>query len=412
MMIMASKGKTILGIVILLIIIILLPVIVFGSIYFLNENFKLEANRVLRDAPGPIGNYFESMPTALERQRDIRMIADHYLSIDKNSAVDKLEKIKAQDEGLYDDIIKYMVRDNPNRTKDVLDIIRRNELNEDLITSTINEINEEINESYSEDANELLNLSLPLAKERMEDIINSSLNGHLLLSEILKNLSDENIASLISLLDNQDFSAVLNSFSKAQQESIKKIISNEKTNENDLNSIIEVYKSKDADVLVDLLNSESDYTFDELVYIYENLGPKLAGQVLAKINQEEFTIRLTNRIKENQILKTGSDELTKDILKSLKLFTEFDDNISELTQMYNTMDSQQVSNILEGMMRSSTLPETYQFDNGETLELSDEDVAIEILNNFNTNKRSEVISLMTDAMASQVSRKLSLPRDY
>lgn len=411
-MIMASKGKTILGIIILLIIIILLPIIIFGSIYFLNENFQLEANRVLRDAPGPIGDYFESMPTELEKQRDIRTIADYYLSIDKNSAVDKLEKIKVQDEALYDDIIKYMVRDNPNRTKDILDIIRRNELNEDLITSTINEINEDVNESYSEDANELLNLSLPLAKERMEEIINSSLNGHLLLSEILKNLSDANIASLISILDEQDFNGVLNSFSKAQQESIKKILSNEKTKENDLNGIIEVYQSKQAETLADLLNQNSEYTFDELVYIYENLGRKLAGQVLAKINQEEFTIRLTNRIKENQVLKTGSDELTKDILKSLKLFTEFDDNINELTQMYNTMDSQQVSNILEGMMRSSTLPEIYQFDNGETLELSDEDVAIEILNNFNTNKRSEVISLMTDAMASQVSRKLSLPRDY
>jgi flagellar motility protein MotE (MotC chaperone) len=411
-MIMASKGKRILGIIILLIIIILLPIIIFGSIYFLNEDFKLEANRVLRGAPGPIGNYFESMPTELEKQRDIKKIADYYLSIDKNAAVDKLEKIKVQDEALYDNIIKYMVRDNPNRTKDVLDVIRRNELNEDLITSTISEINEDINESYSEDANELLNLSLPLAKEGMEEIIGSSLNGHLLLSEILKNLSDENIASLITLLDDEDFSAVLNSFSKAQQESIKKIISNERTNENDLNSIIEVYKSKNAETLAKLLNQESEYTFDELVYIYENLGPKLAGQVLAKVNTEEFTIRLTNRIKENQILKTGSDELTKDILKSLKLFTEFDDNINELTQMYNTMDSQQVSNILEGMMRSSVLPEIYQFDNGETLELSDEDVAIEILNNFNTNKRSEVISLMTDAMASQVSRKLSLPRDY
>ncbi len=409
---MAGKGKKILGIIILLIIIILLPIIIFGSIYFLNEDFKLEANRVLRGAPGPIGDYFESMPTELEKQRDIKKIADYYLSIDKNAAVDKLEKIKVQDESLYDNIIKYMVRDNPNRTKDVLDVIRRNELNEDLITSTINEIDEDINESYSEDANELLNLSLPLAKEQMEEIISSSLNGHLLLSEILKNLSDENIANLITLLDDEDFSGVLNSFSKAQQESIKKIISNKKTNENDLNSIIEVYKSKNAETLADLLNQESEYTFDELVYIYENLEPKLAGQVLAKVNKEEFTIRLTNRIKENQILKTGSDELTKDILKSLKLFTEFDDNISELTQMYNTMDSQQVSNILEGMMRSSILPEIYQFDNGETLELSDEDVAIEILNNFNTNKRSEVISLMTDAMASQVSRKLSLPRDY
>jgi len=411
-MIMASKGKTIVGIIILLVIIILLPVIIFGSIYFFNESFQLEANRILRDAPGGIGDYFESMPTELEKQRDIKKIADYYLSIDKNSAVDKLEKIKVEDEELYDNIIKYMVRDNPNRTKDVLDVIRKNELNEDLIVSTMNEIDQEVNDAYNKDANELMNLSLPLAKERMEEIIKSSLNGHLLLSEMLKNLSDNNIASLIQILEDQDFNGVMNSFSKAQQESIKKILSNKKTNENDLNSIIEVYKSKRAETLADILYEEGDYSFDDLVYIYENLGPKLAGQVLAKINQEELTIRLTNRIKENQILKNGSDELTKDILKSLKLFTEFDDNINELTRMYNTMESQQVSNILEGMMRSSRLPEVYQFDNGETLDLSDEDIAVEILMNFDNNKRSEVISLMSEAMASQVSRKLSLPRDY
>lgn len=411
-MIMASKGKTILGIIILLVIIILLPIIIFGSIYFLNESFQLEANRILKDAPGAVGDYFESLPTELEKQRDIKKIADYYLSIDKNSAVDKLEKIKAQDEELYDNIIKYMVRDNPNRTKDVLDVIRRNELNEDLITSTINEINEEINDSYSDDANELLKLSLPLAKEKMEEIIKSSLNGHILLAEILKNLNDNNIASLINILDDQDFNGVLDSFSKAQQASIKKIISNQKTNENNLNNIIEVYKSKSAETLVEIINQDSNYTFDELVYIYENLGPKLAGQVLSMINEEQFTIRLTNRIKENQILQKGSDELTKDILKSLKLFSEFDDNINELTQMYNTMGSQKVSNILEGMMRSSRLPEIYQFDNGETLELSDEDVAIEVLMNFSNDKKSEVINLMTDAMASQVSRKLSLPREY
>lgn len=409
---MASKGKTILGIIILLVIIILLPIIIFGSIYFLNESFQLEANRILKDAPGAVGDYFESLPTELEKQRDIKKIADYYLSIDKNSAVDKLEKIKAQDEELYDNIIKYMVRDNPNRTKDVLDVIRRNELNEDLITSTINEINEEINDSYSDDANELLKLSLPLAKEKMEEIIKSSLNGHILLAEILKNLNDNNIASLINILDDQDFNGVLDSFSKAQQASIKKIISNQKTNENNLNNIIEVYKSKSAETLVEIINQDSNYTFDELVYIYENLGPKLAGQVLSMINEEQFTIRLTNRIKENQILQKGSDELTKDILKSLKLFSEFDDNINELTQMYNTMGSQKVSNILEGMMRSSRLPEIYQFDNGETLELSDEDVAIEVLMNFSNDKKSEVINLMTDAMASQVSRKLSLPREY
>ncbi len=121
---------------------------------------------------------------------------------------------------------------------------------------------------------------------------------------------------------------------------------------------------------------------------------------------------LTSKIKENQILNKGADILTKDILKSLKLFSEYDDNLNELTDIYRTMDSKKVANTLESMMRSSVLPEIYVLDNGETIEISDEDIAIEILNNFNESKKGEIIGLMTDSMASQVSRKLSIPVEY
>jgi Mg/Co/Ni transporter MgtE len=76
------------------------------------------------------------------------------------------------------------------------------------------------------------------------------------------------------------------------------------------------------------------------------------------------------------------------------------------------MDSKKVANTLESMMRSSVLPEIYVLDNGETIEISDEDIAIEILNNFNESKKGEIIGLMTDSMASQVSRKLSIPVEY
>lgn len=411
-MTMASKGKTLLGIIIVLVIIILLPVIIFGSIYFLNEGFQLEANRILRDAPGFVGEYFEKMPTENEKQRDIKKIADYYLDIDKNSAVDKLEKIKVEDETLFDNIVRYMVRDNPNRTKDILDIIRRRELSEDLITSTINEIDSEIDATYEADAKALLQLSLPQAKEEMESIIASSPNGHLLLSEMLKNLSDENIASLINVLNDEDFSGVMNQFSLNQQDNIKKIISNRQSKENDLNSIIEIYRTKTPETLSTILVEGGEYSMDELVYIYESLGPKFSGQILAKIQQESFNLDLIEKIKENQILESGSDNLTKDILKSFKIFNDFDDNINELTKMYNTMDAQKVANVLESMMRDSRLPETYQFDNGETLIISDEDIALEVLNGFNDNRKSEIISLMSDAMASQVSRKLSVPREY
>ncbi len=409
---MAGKGKTILGIIILLIVIIVLPIIIFGSIYFLNEDFKLEANRVLADAPGPIGKYFEKMPTESEKQTQIMEISKYMLDIDELRAVDKLEKIKAEDSKLYENIIKYMLRSNPNRTKDVLDVIRNHEINKDLIMATIDEINKEVDSNYKEDANELLNLSLPFAKEKMEKIISSSVNGHLLLTEILKNLEDENIAKLLDVLNDEDFNLIINKFSKDHQAKIKKIISSKRARKNDLSSIIQIYKTKNADELATILIKEGQYDMEELVYIYEEIGPKLAGRVLSKIKNEAFNIELTSKIKENQILKTGSDILTKDILKSLKLFSEYDDNLNELTDIYSTMETNKVASVLEGIMRSSRLPEVYMLDNGEVIEIHDEDIAIEIINNFNDAKKGEIIGYMTDSMASQVSRKLSIPIEY
>ncbi|MEA1974612.1 MAG: hypothetical protein U9N10_03505 [Bacillota bacterium] len=409
---MASKGKTILGIIVLLVVIILLPIIIFGSIYFLNESFQMEANKILKDAPGFIGDYFEKIPTEDERQTQIMEISMYMLDIDKMRAVDKLEKIKVEDSELYDNIIKYMIRDNPNRTKDILDVVRSHEINKDLISNTINEIEDEVNGELKDDATELMNLTSFLAKEKMEEIINSSINGYLLLAETLKNLEDENIAKLLDYLDDEDFNIVINKFSKDQQNKIKKIISSNRTAINDLNTIIEIYKTKKADYLSTILIEGAAYKMDELVYIYEELGPKLSGRVLAEINNEEFNVLLTSKIKENQILDKGEDILTKDILKSLKLFSEYDDNLNELTDIYQTMDSKKVANTLESMMRSSVLPEIYVLDNGEIIEISDEDIAIEILNNFNENKKGEIIGLMTDSMASQVSRKLSIPIEY
>ncbi|MDM8534765.1 hypothetical protein QUF55_08720 [Clostridiaceae bacterium HSG29] len=409
---MAGRGKTVLGIIILLIVIIVLPIIIFGSIYFLNEDFQLEANRVLADAPGPIGKYFEKMPTESEKQTQIMEISKYMLDIDESRAVDKLEKIKAEDSKLYENIIKYMLRSNPNRTKDVLDVIRNHEINKDLIATTIDEINEEVDSNYKEDATELLNLSLPFAKEEMEKIILSSVNGHLLLTEILKNLEDENIAKLLDALNDEDFNIIINKFSKDHQAKIKKIISNKRARKNDLSSIIQIYKTKNADELATILVKEGQYSMEELVFIYEEIGPKLAGRVLSKIQNEAFSIELTSKIKENQILKTGKDILTKDILKSLKLFSEYDDNLNELTDIYSTMEANKVASVLEGIMRSSRLPEVYTLDNGEVIEIHDEDIAIEIINNFNDAKKGEIISYMTDSMASQVSRKLSIPVEY
>lgn len=410
-MIMASKGRTILAFLILLIIIIVLPVVILGAVYQMNEDFRLQANEIMRDAP-IVGEYFKKQPTPNEKLTRIKEISEYMLDIDKLRAVDKLEKIKLQDEKIYDQVIKFMIRDNPNRTQEILKVIRDNELSEDLITTTIGEIESERDEELKKEATNLMNLSDPLAKEEMEKIIDSSLNGHLKLAQILKNLETTNVAKLLDLLNDQDFSGVLELFSYSEQEKIRKILSTKRIKFNNLSSIIEIYKVKTPEELATILTPSGEYDMESLVYIYKALGPKLTGQVLAAQNNDQFNIDLVNEIKEDQILETGKDDLSKDILKSLKIFETFDDNISELTSIYKTMESQKVANALEKMLRNASNVEIYELDNGEKITITDETIAIEIINSFNQNRKAEILSFMSDAMASEVSRKLTLPRNY
>ncbi len=52
-------------------------------------------------------------------------------------------------------------------------------------------------------------------------------------------------------------------------------------------------------------------------------------------------------MKDEQILTTGEDKLTQDILKSLKVYADFDDNINELNNIYAKLDDAKISEIIK-----------------------------------------------------------------
>lgn len=149
---------------------------------------------------------------------------------------------------------------------------------------------------------------------------------------------------------------------------------------------------------------------DDLAVIYKALGPKKSGEVLAKSNNESFVFDLVAKMKANELLIGGQDLITPDLLKSLKIYKEFDDNVLELIDVYSKMDMNRVIAIVRNMMLNASPSEIYELNNGQLITISDEDLILEILTSFPRDKIAQILSSLDQTLSSELTRKLALPK--
>ncbi len=405
-----KKSGGIKTILILLVILLVIPGLALFGVYKLNDQFRQTANRLLSMAPGPVGTYFDSFPTQEETQEQMRQIAEYILDIDVNRAVDKLTLLETEDPAAYDEIVKIMLRINPNATKNILEEIRSSNIKKDIVLSTLDTINDEKGQEVIDKATYLSNLSLPTAIEEMAYIISGSVNGHKELASIFDTMEVVQAAKLIEQLEKDDYNQVMSLLTSNKGSLIRTEIANANVRANELENISDIYQTEEISKLASLIGNENNYTMAELSQIYKNLGVVKAGRVLALVNNDEFTYKLISTIKEKEILENNEDKITQDMLKSLKIYKEFDDNVIELSNVYAKMSSDKVSEIIKKMIRNSSAPKEYPLENGEKITITDEALALAILDQFTQKKIGEILSYLDDTLSSEISRKITLPQ--
>jgi flagellar motility protein MotE (MotC chaperone) len=405
-----KKGGGVKTILILLVIILVIPGAALFGVYQLNDQFKMTANNILSNVPGPVGSYFDSFPTQAETQEQMRQIAEYILDIDVSRAVDKLTLLENEDAAAYDEIVKIMLRINPNATKNILEEIRSSNIQKDIVLSTLESINEEKGQEVLDKAAYLANLSLPTAIEEMALIISSSVNGHKELASVFDVMDVKQAAKLMEQLDNDDYNKVMNLLTANKGSLIRTEIANAKVRANELENISDIYLTEEIPKLADLIGSENNYSMDELAQIYKNLGVIKAGKVLAQVNNDEFTYKLIGTIKEKEVLENYEDKITQDMLKSLKIYKEFDDNVIELSNVYVKMSGDKVAEIIKKMIRNSSAPQEYDLENGDKIIITDEELAMAILEQFTQKKLGEILALLDDTLSSEISRKMTIPQ--
>ena len=213
----------------------------------------------------------------------------------------------------------------------------------------------------------------------------------------------------MSLLDDVDAQSVLDAMDLQAKESIRMEMSKDISDTQKLISLSEIYASKDAEDLVAALGNTSTYKVEELAIIFKEIGIIKTGEILAIAGDDLLVNDIITEMKNNEVLSTGEDLITKDILKSLKIFKDFDDNILELTNIYSAMQPDQISQVISKLLTDGALPQVYVLDSGDIITISDEDLAYKILKNFDEKTIAEIIGNFSSTLASEVSKKLTVP---
>lgn len=404
-----KKGGGLKVVLIVILLFVIMPILILGSVYYFSDPFKDSVNNVMSSVPGPIGNYFDALPTAVEVSDQIKSIGDYMLSVETQRAVDKLLVLKSNDQTVYDQVIKSMLRANPNRTENILEEIRRSTVKKDLIANTIDQIDTENQDMLKEKATYLNSVSTSTAIDEMNTIISSSINGHKDLANILAVMDPKDAAKLAKFLSTDDYNKVMGYMEYDKANPIKLEVAANQSRKNELMNIADIYSTDKIYKLVDVIGNTNTYTLDELSVLYKKLGPVKAGKILSKVNNDEFVFSLMNNLKENEILDKGEDKITEDILNSLKIYKDLDDNIKELSDIYVKMSSDKVAALIQNLVRNSAEPKVYTLTNGENIVITDEDIALGVLKNFTQKKVSEILSLLDDNLSSDLSRKMTLP---
>lgn len=405
-----KKNKSWLGgCLIIFMVLLITPLLVIGALYFINDNFKMNANQALAGMPGGIGEYFSSFPTEAEKREQVSLVADHILKLPHDRAVDKLLILRGEDVGVYDDVVRSMLRVNPNQTRVILEKIRLSTLAPDVLSNTLIRIQEEEDEMIKNFARELSEMPIHQAVEVIHQEIDKTINGHYEVAKYFDHMPIERATTLIYQLDIEDRNRIFSHMSGLKKDQIQNMKRDELRRREELEQLALSYRTEPAQTLVQRLGHTNVYSFEELAILYRGIGPKKSGEVLAKMEDQDLARAIIMEIRNQEISDRDFDRISQDYLKSLKVYKTFDDNIKELSRIYADMPDQRVVEILKDMLLHPGPSEVYELENGEWIMITDEDVAIAIMNAFPQTRRAELLTKFDATLSTEITRKLALP---
>lgn len=402
-----GTGKTI---IIVISVFTFLPITIMSMLYFISDDFKYIANDYLSVMPGTLGQYFNNYPTREEKETQKIEVAEHLITLEPNSAADKLLIIQNSSMVLYGEIIELMDQMNTQRTEEIHEKLRERSIKDNVLVSTINQFrNDELNQikqksSYYE------NINAHDAATEINTNLLAEIVSYRELASIIEQMNEENAVRILNKLDEEVSENIISNIpNKGKKEMISDMIRKERIRRSQLISKAQIYNLENPDKLVPSLGSNAKYKNDELSLIYRNMDILNGGKILSKVEDEEFLHSLFEQLKKDEMFEKSQTSFTQELISATNIFREYEDRVNEFIDICTKMETQQIVELIGNLYNSVNAPQRHVINDNLSINISDRDLAISIIGRLNPKLVADVLSNMDAVTASEISKSLALP---
>ena len=394
---------------ILVTVFIIIPLAILSLIYFNNVIFRSRVNNLLGKLPGVTGEYFRTIPTEEEREDKKLFLADYFLSLDPKIAADKLYIVKKDDERLYSEIVRLMNSKAPSKTEEIIKLIRNMELRKDLLFSIHDEIQEEKRSQFMEEVNRLESQDLLLTINEIENWIEMDSAFEEKLPDLIALMDESRAADILFYIDEGIKDGILYSLSNDKKTSLESKISEKMIKQNNLIDLAAFYELKPVEVAIEEIGNTENYSVDELALIYKNLSVLKSGEILSKLDDDDFIQDLFTSIRRIEDLMGEEASITNEISKSIQFLTEYNRKIDDLVLVYEKMNPDRVAKIVEQMIDNNATVTALEINSEPVLEISDASIAIDVLSRMKNKSVSNIMNYISTDKASRLTQLLAKP---
>jgi len=384
-----------------------IPLSILTVLYLVNDDVNNAVSDYLREAPGIVGEYFNKYPTEVEKNDKEIFLAKYYLSLDKESATDKLYIIKKDDELLYNNVIKRMNGISSSKTSEIIKLVRNIELRKDLLFNIYEEIIDEYETQLVDDVKRIEQMDINIAINEINNMIKNNTSNEDTISSIFERLDEEKATEILYFLEPDISAKIMSTLRSDRRQTLETLLYEKAEDENKLKALANLFEAKNTQEAFEEIGNTDNYDLDQLALIYMSMDVKKASEILVYNTDEEFIRELFTNIEKQERLRGIEQSVTPNIAKAMSFINQYSERVNELVALYEKMDAIEAAGVVEKMLANKDKVSSLNINENSLFEISDSSIIIDVLKEMKKQSVSDILSNLESKKAAEITRILA-----
>ncbi|QIB26193.1 hypothetical protein [Caloranaerobacter azorensis] len=299
----------------------------------------------------------------------------------------------------------------PNKTVDIIKLVRERELRKDLLFSLYDEIQKEKQDSIKKEAERLQKMDNYLVLKEIKEKINGDTDEQDKIADVINNMDDKKVVEILYYLSDEEKNLILSKISLIDKDKmyiLKSYLLEKEMKYEEFKDLAKIYAGKNSYDAFKILGNTERYSISDLAKIYINLPLEKAADILKYSRDKEFVDELFYNIRREELLTGSKENITVKLSQIIDYIKEYEEKLNDLVLVYEKMDPRDVANIIEKLIINDKELTALKIDSINYYTVSDSKLAIDILRRLKKTTVSEILKNLNDRKATEITRKLAL----